>query len=203
MSRHTLAAALLFTAALAAAPLAAQTPEPARVRGTVVSIEGPKLVVHPKSGADITVMLADKWTPVGVLKASMADIKPGVFIGTASMPQADGSLKGLELVVFPEAMRGFGEGHYPWDSAPKSMMTNATVAKSVDSVDGQTLTLTYKGGEQKVTIPKDAPIVTLGDATQADIKPGAIVFVPGEKAADGGVAAKFVLVGKDGVVPPM
>ena len=203
MNSKPLAAIVLLASALVALPIAAANSEPARVRGAVVSLDGAKLIVHPKAGADVTVTLADAWTAVGVLKATMADIKPGVFIGTASMPQADGSLKGLELVVFPESMRGFAEGHYDWDVQPKSMMTNATVAKSVDSVDGQTLTLSYKGGEQKVTIPKDAPIVTLGAATPADIKPGAIVFVPGEKKADGGIESKFVLVGKDGVTPPM
>lgn len=202
MNKKHLAAIGLLTL-LGASPLAAQNGEPTRVRGAVVSLDGANLVVHPKSGADVTVHLGDNWKAVGVIKASMADIKPGVFIGTASMPQADGSLKGVELLLFPEAMRGFAEGHYGWDVQPKSMMTNATVAKSVESVEGQTLTLTYKGGEQKVAIPKDAPIVTLGDATQADVKPGAMVFVPGSKKADGTIDAALVMVGKDGVVPPM
>ena len=202
MNKRHFAAVGLFTM-LGASPLAAQNAEPMRVRGAVVSLDGANLVVHPKTGADVTVHLADNWKAVGVIKSSMADVKPGVFIGTASMPQADGSLKGVELLLFPEAMRGFAEGHYGWDVQPKSMMTNATVAKSVESVDGQTLTLTYKGGEQKVTVPKDAPIVTLGDAVAADVKAGAMVFVPGEKKADGSIGAGLVLVGKDGVIPPM
>ena len=198
-----LAAAVIAAAALSALPAAAQTSEPLRVRGTVVSIEGSKLIVHPKQGADVTVTLADKWTAVGVVKASMADVKPGTFIGTASMPQPDGSLKGLEVLLFPEAMRGFAEGHYGWDVEPKSMMTNATVAKAVDSVDGQTLTLTYKGGEQKVSVPANTPIVTLVDAKQAEVVPGVSVFVPGNKKADGSIDTMLVLFGKDGVVPPM
>ena len=196
-------AAISVAGALLAGSALADDAVPARVRGAVVSLDAGKLVVHPKDGPDVTVQLADKWSAVGVIKSSLADIKPGVFIGTASMPQTDGSLKGVELLLFPEAMRGFAEGHYGWDVQPKSMMTNATVAKSVEAVDGQTLTLTYKGGEQKVTIPKDAPVVTLGDATQADVKVGAIVFVPGNKNADGSIGANLVLVGKDGVVPPM
>jgi hypothetical protein len=131
--------------------------EPIRVRGAVVSLEGQKLVVHARDGKDVAIMLGDKFNTVGVVKASLADIKPGVFIGTASAPQPDGSLKGLEVLLFPEALRGAGEGHYPWDLQPKSMMTNATVSSAVKAVDGATLTLAYKGGEQKVTVGDNVP----------------------------------------------
>ena len=137
---------------LAGAPAMAQSGDPVRVRGAVASLEGSTLVVHSREGADVTIHLADDWAVTGVVKASMADIKPGAFIGAASLPQTDSSQRALEVLVFPEGMRGFGEGHYPWDLKPASMMTNATVANAVDSVDGRSITVSYKGGEKKITI---------------------------------------------------
>jgi hypothetical protein len=188
---------------LAAAPASAQGGEPVRIRGTVASLDGSTLVVHPREGADVSIHLADKWAVTGVVKASMADIKPGVFIGAASMPQPDSGSRALEVLVLPEAMRGVGEGHYPWDLKPASSMTNATVASAVDGVDGRTVTLSYKGGETRITIPADAPIVTFAEATKADLAPGAPVFVPAQRLADGTTNANWVAVGKNGVTPPM
>jgi hypothetical protein len=193
----------VVTLSLACVAAIAQSNNQVRVRGTVVSLEGSALVVHAREGANVSIHLADDWAAIGVVKASMSDIKPGTFIGTASLPQADSSLRAIEVVVFPEAMRGSGEGHYPWDLKPASMMTNATVGNSVDSVDGRTVTLSFKGGEKKVTIPPDAPIVTFADAQKADIKAGAPVFVPTQRQSDGTLNATRVVVGKDGLVPPM
>jgi hypothetical protein len=179
-------------------------PTPVRVRGTVVSLDGSKLVVHPKTGDDITVMLNDNFAAIAVVKASMTDIKEGTFIGTATVTQPDSSLKSLEVVVFPDKMRGTGEGHYPWDLGPKSMMTNATVSNAVKGVDGQSITVSYKGGEKKIDVPADVPVVTLvPGADKADIKPGAIVFVPTQKQDDGSLHGGAVLFGKDGLTPPM
>jgi len=176
---------------------------PVRVRGTVVSLDGSKLVVHAKDGKDVPVTLKDNYAVLGVVKSSMEDIKENTFIGTATVAQPDGSLRALEVVVFPENLRGFGEGHYPWDLGTSSMMTNATVGTKVKGVDGDTVTVTYKGGEKKITIPGNVPIVALVGADKADIKSGAIVFVPTEKQADGTLLSGAVLFGKDGVVPPM
>jgi hypothetical protein len=177
---------------------------PVRVRGTVVSLEGAKLVVHPKTGDDITVALNDNYGAVAVVKASMADIKEGTFIGTATVTQPDSSLKSVEVVVFPDKMRGTGEGHYPWDLDGKSMMTNATVSNAVKGVDGQTITVAYKGGEKKIDVPANVPVVTLVPGSdKADIKPGVIVFVPTQKQDDGSLHAVAVLFGKDGLTPPM
>jgi len=184
-------------------PGMAQKGDPVRVRGTVASIEGSTLVVHSREGADVSIHLADDWGAIGVVKASMSDIKPGVFVGAASLPQSDTSLRAIEVLVFPEALRGSGEGHYPWDLKPSSTMTNATVGNAVDGVDGRTVTLSYKGGEQKITIPADAPIVTFTEAAKTDIKAGAPVFVPTQRQADGTMTAGRVVVGKDGIVPPM
>jgi hypothetical protein len=179
-------------------------PTPVRVRGTVVSLDGSKLVVHPKTGDNITVMLNDDYGAIAVVKASMADIKEGTFIGTATVTQPDSSLKSLEVVVFPDKMRGTGEGHYPWDLGSKSMMTNATVSNAVKGVDGQSITVSYKGGEKKIDVPADVPVVTLvPGADKADIKPGAIVFVPAQKQEDGSLHGGAVLFGKDGLTPPM
>ena len=174
-----------------------------RVRGFVVSLDGSKLVVHAKDGSDVTVNLNDNFATLAVVKSSMADIKEGTFIGTATVTQPDSTLRSLEVVVFPENLRGFGEGHYPWDLGSKSMMTNATVANAVRGVDGQTVTVTYKGGEKKIDVPANVPVVAVVPATKADIMPGAPVFVPTERQADGSLRSGAVLFGKDGVIPPM
>ena len=182
---------------------AAHAADVVRTRGTVVSLEGGKLTVHPKSGPDVTIALADKFAVLAVVKSSMSEIKPGAFIGTATMTKPDSTLRSMEVVVFPEGMKGTGEGHYPWDLPGSSMMTNATVTNAVKSVDGQMVTMAYKGGEKKIEIPADVPVVTLFPASAADIKPGEAVFVPGQRGEDGVVHASVVLFGKDGVVPPM
>ena len=140
---------------------------------------------------------------LAVVKSSMADIKEGAFIGTATVTQPDSSLRSLEVVVFPDKMRGTGEGHYPWDLGSSSMMTNATVANAVKGVAGQTVTLTYRGVEKKIDIPANVPVVSLVPASKNEIKPGAIVFVPTQRQSDGSLQAAAVLFGKDGVVPPM
>ena len=176
---------------------------PVRVRGSVVSLDGSKLVVHAKDGKDVTVNLADNFAALAVVKASMADIKEGTFIGTATVTQPDSTLRSLEVVVFPDKMRGTGEGHYPWDLGSSSMMTNATVANAVKGVEGQTVTVTYKGGEKKIDIPANVPVVALVPATKEEIKPGAVVFVPTQRQPDGSLNGGAVLFGKDGVIPPM
>ena len=194
-------AALVLPLVLSAAPTWAEG-TPVRVRGTVVSHDGPKLVVHAKDGKDVTVSLKDNFATLAVVKSSMEEIKQGTFIGTATVAQPDGSLRAVEVVVFPESLRGFGEGHYPWDLGPSSMMTNATIANKVQGVSGDTVTVTYKGGEKKITIPTNVPIVAVVPSEKSDITPGANVFVPTEKQADGTLLSGAVLFGK-GVVPPM
>ena len=100
-------------------------------------------------------------------------------------------------------MKGTGEGSFAWDLKPNSSMTNATVADAVKSVDGHTVTVTYQGKEKKIAIPDGTPVVTFASATEDDLKPGATVFVPSEKVADGSMASGRVVVGTNGVVPPM
>jgi len=207
LSQHYGRLALAFATALIPVALVSASAfadgTPARVRGSVVSLDGSKLVVHAKDGKDVTVNLADNFAALAVVKASMADIKEGTFIGTATVTQPDSTLRSLEVVVFPDKMRGAGEGHYPWDLGSSSMMTNATVANAVKGVEGQTVTVTYKGGEKKIDIPANVPVVALVPATKEEIKPGAVVFVPTQRQPDGSLNGGAVLFGKDGVIPPM
>src|SRR5579859_5715457 len=147
--------------ALLAAPVAfAQDTPPVRVRGTIERVDGQNLVVKSRDGAEVTVVLADNARIVGIVKASLADIQPGSFVGITGMPQPDGSQRAVEVHLFPEAMRGTGEGHYAWDLQPQSTMTNGNIEQAVVGVEGQTLTLRYKGGEKKIVVAPDTPIVS-------------------------------------------
>jgi hypothetical protein len=181
----------------------AQTAPQTRVRGTIETIEGQRLAIKSREGPTVYIKLADNAPVLGVTKASLADIAVGSFVGAAALPQQNGTLKALEVLIFPEAARGSGEGHYAWDLLPESTMTNATVAEAVTGVSGRVLTLKYKDGEQKVVVPPEAPIVTFSPGDRTLLKPGAAVFVPATTQPDGGLTAARILVGKDGVVPPM
>jgi hypothetical protein len=196
-------AALFGALSILCASASAQTPEVVRVRGDIVSVEGSTLTVKSRQGADVAIHLADKLRLVGIVKASAADIKPGVFIGTSSVPKEGSTSRALEIHIFPEALRGSGEGDRAWDLAPGSSMTNGTAGTSVDSVDGKTITITYKGGQRTIVIQPDTVIVTYAAADTSDLKPGAKVFVTAQKAADGSLTASSVSIGKDGVTPPM
>jgi hypothetical protein len=177
--------------------------DPVHIRGTVAAVDGTHVNIATNDGKTVGLTLGDSIKLGGVVPASLSDIKPGGFIGTANMEGADGN-KALEVVVFPEALRGTGEGNYGWDLKPKSSMTNATVAEKVDSVSGPTVTLKYKGGEKKVSIPAGTPIVTITSATPADVKPGAKVFAAGELSADGAtLTTGRLVVGENGTTPPM
>jgi ribosome maturation factor RimP len=183
--------------------LSAKAADQVRVRGTVESLQGSTLSVKTREGTDAKIMLKDGWKVSSVANASIDDIKPGDFVGIASLPTASGGDGALEVLIFPAAMKGTGEGSYAWDLKPNSSMTNATVADAVKSVDGHTVTVTYKGKEKKIAIPDGTPVVTFAAAVEADLKPGATVFVPSEKAADGTISSSRVVVGTNGVVPPM
>ena len=197
------ASAVTALAALAAlSPL--QAAEMVHVRGAIVSLDGSTLTVKTREGPDAAVMLKPGFKVAGIAKASVDDIKPGDFVGIASLPAAAGGDAAVEVLVFPPAMKGTGEGSYPWDLKPKSSMTNATVTNAVKGVEGRTLDLSYSGGkEKKISIPDGVPIVTFGPATEADLKPGAMVFVPAQRGDNGALAAGFVAVGANGVDPPM
>jgi hypothetical protein len=177
---------------------------PARVRGTLEQVNGNVLSVKTRSGTSTTVALKEGAPVVAVAKGAMSDIQSNTFVGITALPQPDGSIKALEVHVFPESMRGTGEGHYPWDLLPNSTMTNAAVAQQVQKVDGNVLTLKYKDGEKAILVPADATIVDLIPSDKTDLKPGAKVFVPRwAKKSDGTWEATVVLVGRDGITPPM
>ncbi len=195
--------ALLIASLLAADVTVAAAQTPTRVRGTIESATEQALTIKSREGQTVTVMLAPNFAVVAVSKASLGDIKSGSFVGAAALPQSDGTFKAQEVLVFPEAMRGSNEGHYPWDLSPGSTMTNAAVTAMVSGNDGTALTLKHKDGEVKVVVPQGVPIVTLGPGDKSLLVPGAGVFVPASKAADGALSAGRVLVGKDGVMPPM
>ena len=182
---------------------AAQAADNVRVRGTISEFEGSTLTVRTREGDVEAIKLIAGWKISGVAKASLDDIKVGDFVGVASVSTADGGDGALEVVIFPAALKGTGEGDRPWDLKPNSSMTNATVADAVKDVDGRTLTVTYRGGEKKIAVPDGTPIVTLAQATKDDLKPGATVFVAAEKGGDGTLTSKRVVVGTNGVVPPM
>jgi len=175
-----------------------------RVRGTIERIDGQTLVVKARDGAELKVALADNARIVGIVKAQMSDIKTGSFVGVTAMPQADGSQRAVEVHIFPEAMRGTGEGHYPWDLRPQSTMTNGNVEQTVTGVDGHTLTVKYKDGDKKIVVPPDVPIVTYVLSDRSELKPGLQIFVAAAKRQpDGTLQAPRVNFGKDGLTPPM
>lgn len=187
-----------LTAAVAAGPA-----DQVRIRGTVVSLSGDRLQVNSREGKPVTVTLKAGWKASAVAKAQISDIKPGDFVGIASLPRSEGGDGALEVLILPPQLKGMGEGSYGWDLKPNSTMTNATVADAVKSVNGSTVTVNYHGKEKKIAIPDGTPIVTLVPATPEDVKPGAVVFIPAEKSGDAGLSAGQLIVGKDGVVPPM
>jgi hypothetical protein len=176
---------------------------PTRLRGTLVGVDGNVATIATREGTQATVKLADAWGVMLVSPLTLADIKPNSFVGIASLKAPDGSLNALEVLVFPEAARGSNEGHYPWDLQPESMMTNATVATLAEDSDGRTLSLKYKDGTQTIRVKPGTPIVTFAPGDRSDARPGAKVFVGASRNADGSLTAGRMLVGKDGLTPPM
>lgn len=199
MLRRTL---LVFTAA-AICTTSAWAQETRRVRATIEKVDGSTLYVKTRDGEDLKIALTDKPLFVAIVPATLADLKPGTFVGSAAMPGPDGSLSAIEVHIFPEAMRGTGEGHRPWDGAAQSTMTNANVETSVAGVDGQMLTLKYKDGEKKLLVTPKTAIVTYAPGDRAELKPGTKIFVLAQKQPDGSLQAARVSFGRDGLTPPM
>jgi len=203
---HRFAAVAISMLLWIAADAVAQAPgalPTQRIRGDVVALDGLNLQVRSRTGELVAVKLAETYTVTGVVKVDIDRIAAGSFVGAASMPLPDGTQTALEVLLFPEARRGSGEGHYPWDLQPGSMMTNATVADVVSVDKGRKLTLRYKDGEKVVFVPLDVPIVTFEPGDRSMLKPGAHIIVTATKQPDGSLTAAGVAVGKDGLVPPM
>jgi len=204
MTTRLLLAGALIT--LLALPAAAQnTPQgtPMRIRGTVEKLDGQNLTVKSREGPELTIALAPNFTVSAVVKKSLTDIKAGDFVRAASMKGTDGKLHALEVLIFPEAMRGTGEGERPWDLTPGSLMTNATVSGITGAPQGQTLKVTYKGGESEIVVAPSTPIVTFAPGDASLLKPGAAIITAAPKKPDGSLTASRVTAEKDGVKPPM
>jgi len=192
--------------ALLALPAAAQNPPqgtPTRIRGTVEKLDGQALTVKSREGQELTITLAPNVTVAYLVKKSLGDIKAGDFVATTSSKGTDGKNHSVELRIFPEAMRGLGEGQYAWDLMPESLMTNATVAGITGAPQGQTLKVTYKGSESEIVVGPDTPIFGYGTGDTSLLKPGAAIFIVALKAPEGSLSASRVTAEKDGVKPPM
>ena len=201
LARPFIALAMVAFSTLSA--VCQQAPTPSRVRGTIESVDGDLIAVKSRSGEDVKLHMASDILLVGIIKISLADIKVGSFIGTTTVPGPDGSQNAVEVHVFPEDMRGTGEGSRPYDLRPNSTMTNATVSESVAGNDGHTLLIKYKDGEKKVLVSPETPVVTYVPADRSDLKPGAKIIAFVKQLPDGSFESNRISVGRDGLTPPM
>ncbi len=206
MTRMTrrIAGASAFAFLFAASIAVAQQP-PLRIRGTIEKVDGSNLTIKARDGKTMQVKLADNPRITAMVKATVADIKQGDFIGVTAMPQPDGSQKAIGLHIFMDAQRGVVPARFsPWDREPGSTMTNADVQSKVASVDGQTMMVKYSDGEKKIIVPPNTPVVRFVPGSAADLKPGAqMIIIAAQKAPDGSITAPAINVGRDGAVPPM
>jgi Domain of unknown function (DUF5666) len=175
---------------------------PARLRGKIEAISGDTLQLTLRNGTKASATLQPNTRVTWLTVAQPNDIQKGSYVGTAAVPQADGTLRALEVQVFPPSMRGVGEGTRPWDLGAQGSMTNGTIGSLIAS-NGRTITITYKGGEKRVVVPDDVPIVTYEPADRTALTPGANLLINGTRGPDGTVTARSISVGKNGLVPPM
>ena len=195
--------ALAMVAASTIYAIAQQPPAPSRVRGAIEAVKGDVLEVKSRGGEDFALRMTSDIRIVGIVKIALTDIKVGSFIGTTTVPGEGGMQNAVEVHVFPEDMRGTGEGSRPYDLRPNSSMTNATVHDSVVGNDGHTLLIKYKDGEKKVLVSPETPVVTYVPADRTDLKPGAKIIAFMKKLPDGTFETNRVSVGRDGLTPPM
>ncbi|MGL9623300.1 hypothetical protein QRQ56_35655 [Bradyrhizobium sp. U531] len=200
-TRPLLAVAMVAVTSLSA--FAQKAPVPTRVRGTIEAVNGDTMQVKSRSGEDVKLRIASDVRVSGITRISLADIKVGSFVGATTVPGPDGGQNAVEVHVFPESMRGTGEGSRPYDLKPNSSMTNATVSESVVGNDGHTLLVKYKDGEKKVFVPDDTPVVTFVPGDKGELKPGAQVIAFMKQLPDGSFETNRVSVGRDGLTPPM
>ncbi|WP_315784236.1 MULTISPECIES: hypothetical protein [unclassified Bradyrhizobium] len=192
-----------MVAAVSALAIAQQAPVPTRVRGAIESVDADMMTVKARSGEIFKLRMAGDLRVSGVVKAQLSDIKLGSFIGATTVPGPDGAPKAVEIHIFPEDMRGTGEGSRSWDLKPNSSMTNATVSESSVSTDGHSLLVKYKGGEKRVDIAPDTPIVTFVPGDKSELTAGAKVMATVKQLPDGSLETSRVSVGRDGLTPPM
>lgn len=196
-------AGILIAAVSAVAIAQVPANPPVRIRGIVEKMDGQIMVVKARDGQSLSVKLADNYTVMGIAKASMADLASGKYVGTTTVGERDGALVALEVHIFPENMRGAGEGHRDWDLRPASKMTNASVANIVSMGKDRVLTVQYKGGEKKILVNESTAVVSYAPAERGELKAGAQIFVTAERQPDGSLGAARVNVGLNGQVPPM
>jgi outer membrane lipoprotein SlyB len=207
MNTMRILTATAFASAIAITAVSAQQPQTQRVRGTIEKVDGNTLLLKSPSGESVTLTLADNAVVVGVLKATVADIKEGSYIGSGALPQPDGTQKAVEVHIFAESQRGTGDGHRGnWDGTPYGAgigtMTNGAVGQAVTSVDGPVITVKYKEGEKKVIVGPNVPIVRYEVGDKGELKPGAAVsVVAATKKPDGTFSAARINVGRNGVTP--
>jgi len=187
---------------LLASAVQASADDTVRVRGAVERIEGAVFVVKTRDGSDVRLTVTDNPLFVAIVPAKMSDIKPGMFVGSAGMMQEDGTQKAIEVHIFPEAMRGTGEGHYDWDLLPKSKMTNGNVEQAVTGVDGPVLSVKYKDGEKKLVVTPQTVVVTYEMGKREEIQPGTKIFIAAaRKQADGTLQTPRITYGRNGEGP--
>jgi Domain of unknown function (DUF5666) len=195
--------ATAVSAAIILAPAFAHAEQQVRVRGTIETIDASSLTVQAASGQNIVVNLAKELTVLQYAPLAVADIAPKAYLGVAAHKVADGSFEALTVIVFPDAMRGYGEGTMDWDLMPGSRMTNATAGEVVSKPEGREIKLTFNGGTQTINVPDKAHVVTFAPADKALLKAGTKVIVFGSKNADGSVNGGVVGFSKDGSLPPL
>jgi len=195
-----LAIGLLMTARL---PAAAQTAPPTRIRGSIEAVSAHSMTVKTREGKSVEITLTEPLVVLTVKKVDLASIGSGSYVGIATRTGTGGVMQAIEVLVFPDSMRGAGEGSYPWDLEPASTMTNGTVNGAVKASSALELTVAYKDGSKTIQVSPTAPVVTFAPAERADLKPDAPVFLGAAKSPEGTFSAGRVVVGKDGVAPPM
>lgn len=201
VTRPLVAAAVLGLSVSTA--LAQQSPTPTKVRGEIERVDGDSLAVKSRSGQDVKLQLQPDLRVAGILPSSLSEVKPGAFVGATTVPGPNGAHNAVEIHIFPESMRGTGEGSRAWDLGPNSTMTNATVDQSVTSNDGNTVKVKYKGGEKVITVTPKTQIVTYGPAQKSDLKLGAKIIAFGKTLPDGSFQTSRIAVGQGGITPPM
>src|SRR5215471_6032654 len=202
--RSTYIAALFI--AFLAMPALAQTPAEGtrqRVVGTVDRLDGNNLMVKSNDGQPVTVVLDGNAAVFGVEKRTIADIKPGDYLASGGVKGTDGKIHAVEVTIFPDTLRGTGEGQRAWDARPDGVMTNATVGTVSQSPEGGVIHVKYKEGESEFTVGPEVPIVAYVAGDRGLLKPGASIFIIAQKKPDGTLTTGRVTAEKNGVKPPM
>ncbi|MCJ2127632.1 hypothetical protein [Methylobacterium sp. E-045] len=191
-----------LTLTLAVSATAAQADDITRYRGTIEKVDGTAVTIKPRVGEALTVSMAPDVKVLAASTGKLTDIKPDSYIGTAAIPQPDGSQKALQVTVFASSLRGTADGHYPWDLGSNSTMTNGAIG-TISGTEGRTLLVKYQGGEKKVNVPEDVPVTLVDPGDKSVVVDGAKVVAFTKKGADGKPTAVILIVGRNGTVPSM